>query len=68
MKPGSRDIKLQVLISGEALTELQRHSWQMATTASSFDSLRPQIIVRELGLGFATLVARSMTYKCRVFV
>jgi hypothetical protein len=29
MKPGSRDIKLQVMISGEELSELQRHSWQM---------------------------------------
>ena len=29
MKPGSRDIKLPVLISGEELSELQRHSWQM---------------------------------------
>jgi len=30
MKPGSRDIKLPVLISGEELSELQRHSWHMA--------------------------------------
>ena len=29
MRPGSRDIKLQILISGEELSELQRHSWQM---------------------------------------
>ncbi len=29
MKPGSRDIKLPILISGEELSELQRHSWQM---------------------------------------
>ncbi len=30
MKPGSKDIKLKILISGEELSELQRHSWQMA--------------------------------------
>ena len=30
MKPGSRDIKLSILISGEELSELQRHSWHMA--------------------------------------
>ena len=29
MKPGSRDIKLPVLISGEELSELQRHSLHM---------------------------------------
>ena len=29
MKPGARDIKLSILISGEELSELQRHSWQM---------------------------------------
>ena len=30
MKPGSKDKKLQILISGEELSELQRHTWQMA--------------------------------------
>lgn len=30
MKPGSKDIKLEILISGEELSELQSHSWQMA--------------------------------------
>lgn len=30
MKPGSRDIKLPILITGEELSELQRHSWHMA--------------------------------------
>ena len=30
MKPGSRDKKLPILISGEELSELQRHSWHMA--------------------------------------
>ncbi|MCI5130750.1 MAG: hypothetical protein D3904_04345 [Candidatus Electrothrix sp. EH2] len=30
MKPGSRDIKLQIKISGEELSELQRHTWQMS--------------------------------------
>jgi len=30
MKPGSRDIKLPVLISGKELLELQRHSLHMA--------------------------------------
>jgi hypothetical protein len=29
MKPGSRDIKLQILITGEELSELKRHTWQM---------------------------------------
>lgn len=29
MKPGSKDIKLEILISGKELSELQRHSWQM---------------------------------------
>ncbi len=29
MKPGSRDIKLEILISGKELSELKRHSWQM---------------------------------------
>jgi hypothetical protein len=30
MKPGSKDIKLEILISGNELLELQRHSRQMA--------------------------------------
>jgi hypothetical protein len=30
MKPGSKDKKLKILISGEELSELQRHTWQMA--------------------------------------
>jgi hypothetical protein len=30
LKPGSKDKKLQILISGEELSELQRHTWQMA--------------------------------------
>ena len=30
MKPGSRNIKLSILISGEELSELQRHSWHVA--------------------------------------
>lgn len=30
MKPGRGDVKLQLLISGEELSELQRHTWQMA--------------------------------------
>ncbi len=29
MKPVSRDIKLEILISGNELSELMRHSWQM---------------------------------------
>ena len=29
MKPGTKDIKLEILISGKELSELQRHSWQM---------------------------------------
>ncbi|MDZ7832811.1 MAG: hypothetical protein U5L07_13735 [Desulfobacterales bacterium] len=29
MKPGSKDIKLKVLITGDELFELQRHSYQM---------------------------------------
>lgn len=30
MKPGSRDIKYSVLITGLELEELQRHAWQLA--------------------------------------
>ena len=30
MKPGSRDIKVKLLIDGEELTQLKRHAWQMA--------------------------------------
>ncbi len=30
MKPGSRDIKVNMLITGEELDELQRHTWSMA--------------------------------------
>ena len=30
MKPGSKDIKLAILISGEELSELQRHTWHMS--------------------------------------
>lgn len=30
MKPGSKDIKLEILISGEELSELKRHSFHMA--------------------------------------
>src|SRR6056297_1700288 len=29
MKPGAKDIKLKVLITGDELFELQRHSYQM---------------------------------------
>ena len=29
MKPGSKDIKINILISGEELIELKRHSWLM---------------------------------------
>jgi len=29
MKPGSKDIKIQILISGEELSELKRHTWLM---------------------------------------
>ncbi|MGE4560181.1 MAG: hypothetical protein AB7E77_08270 [Desulfobulbus sp.] len=29
MKPGRNDVKLQLLICGEELSELQRHTWQM---------------------------------------
>ena len=29
MKPGSRDVKVHILITGVELAELQRHSWQM---------------------------------------
>ncbi len=30
MKPGSRDIKVQVHITGQELDELQKHTWSMA--------------------------------------
>lgn len=30
MKPGSRDIRVKMLITGEELHELQRHTWSMA--------------------------------------
>ncbi len=30
MKPGSRDIKVNMLITGEELEELQKHTWSMA--------------------------------------
>lgn len=30
MKPGSKDLKLNILITGDELTELQRHTYQMA--------------------------------------
>jgi hypothetical protein len=30
MKPGSRDMKYTILITGLELEELQRHTWQMA--------------------------------------
>ncbi len=29
MKPGPKDIKLEILIFGKELSELKRHSWQM---------------------------------------
>ena len=29
MKPGSKDIKTNILISGEELIELKRHTWMM---------------------------------------
>ena len=29
MKPGSRDIKVKMLIAGEELEELQKHTWSM---------------------------------------
>ena len=30
MKPGSRDIKVNILITGQELEELQKHTWSMA--------------------------------------
>lgn len=30
MKPSPRDIRVRMLISGEELAELKRHTWQMA--------------------------------------
>ena len=30
IKPGSRDIKVNILITGEELEELQKHTWSMA--------------------------------------
>ena len=30
MKPGSKDKKIQILISGKELSELKRHTWLMA--------------------------------------
>jgi hypothetical protein len=30
MKPGSKDIKTDILISGEELTELKRNTWMMS--------------------------------------
>ncbi len=30
MKPGSKDIKVNILITGEELEELQKHTWSMA--------------------------------------
>jgi len=30
MKPGSRDFKVKILITGEELNELQKHTWAMA--------------------------------------
>ena len=30
IKPGSRDIKVNMLITGEELEELQKHTWSMA--------------------------------------
>ncbi|RJQ59833.1 MAG: hypothetical protein C4530_08725 [Desulfobacteraceae bacterium] len=30
MKPGSKDKKIQILISGQELSELKRHTWLMA--------------------------------------
>ena len=29
MKPGSKDVKIKITISGEELSELKRHAWQM---------------------------------------
>jgi len=34
MKAGSKDIKLEILISGKELSELKRHSWQMVEAFS----------------------------------
>ena len=30
MKPGKRDIKVKILITGQELVELQKHTWSMA--------------------------------------
>jgi hypothetical protein len=30
LKPGSKDKKIKILISGKELSELQRHTWSMA--------------------------------------
>jgi len=30
MKPGKRDIKVKILITGQELEELQKHTWSMA--------------------------------------
>jgi hypothetical protein len=47
MKPGSKDIRLNILITGEELTELQRHTYQMAEAfgldqrISNYRGMRP---------------------------
>ncbi|MDD4073437.1 MAG: hypothetical protein PHY78_13860 [Desulfobacterales bacterium] len=50
MKPGSKDIKLKILITGDELSELQHHSSQMAEAFGLDRRIENYLGKRHIGL------------------
>ena len=50
MKPGSRDIKVNIFISGKELEELQKHTWSMAESFGLDDRIDRYQGKRPMGL------------------
>ncbi len=50
MKPGSRDIQVNILISGKELEELQKHTWSMAESFGLDDRIDNYKGKRPIGL------------------
>ena len=50
MKPGSRDIKANILISGQELTELKRHAWLMVEAFGLDTRIENYKGIRSIGL------------------
>ena len=50
MKPGSKDKKIEILITGEELSELKRYSWQMVEAFGLDKRIEKYQGVRPIGL------------------